>query len=76
MSKVDTKIQHLDIAQCWLRQYVQNGHFIVDDLPTIFMVSNGLTKLLPPPKHREFIKQLSLINLEKTMEEQRDMDTG
>ena len=56
IGRLNTKLRHVDIAQCWLRQYVQLGHLSVDYLPTSRMVSDGLTKLLPPQKHRDFIR--------------------
>jgi hypothetical protein len=62
IARTDTKLRHIDIAQCWLRQSVQNGQLMVDYLPTNRMISDGLTKLLSPQKHGEFVKQLGLVN--------------
>ena len=65
MVKIDTKLRHIDIAQCWLRQEIQNGHLNVEYLPTAQMVADGLTKLLPSQKHRIFIDQLGLVDLKE-----------
>ena len=48
MGKTDTKLRHIDIAQCWLTQSVQRGELCVDYVPTNQMVADGLTKILPP----------------------------
>ena len=61
--RVETKLRHIDIAQCWLRQEVKNGHIHVGFVPTARMIADGLTKLLPPQKHAIFIKQLGLVDL-------------
>ena len=60
LDKAPTKLLHIDVAQCWLRQAVQIGHLDVAYLPTAQMVADGLTKLLPAQKHDTFIKQLGL----------------
>lgn len=61
--RIETKLRHIDISQCWLRQEVQNGQISVDYVPTAQMVADGLTKLLPPQKHRIFVQQLGLVPL-------------
>lgn len=63
--RLETKLRHVDISQCWLRQEVQRGHINVDFIPTAKMVADGLTKLLPPQKHQTFIKQLGLKDLKE-----------
>ena len=65
MVKVDTKLRHIDIAQCWLRQEVQNGRLNVEYLSTFQMIADGLIKLLSFQKHKVFIAQLELVNLKK-----------
>ena len=75
MSKMNTKLRHVDIVQCWLRQFVQLEHLTVNYLSTNFMISNDFTKLLSFQKHMKFIQQLSLINLKQKMKELRDMRT-
>ena len=65
--KTETKLRHINIAQCWLRQQVQNDQLNVDYLPTAQMVADGLTKMLPPQKHKNFIQQLNLVDLKKVI---------
>ncbi len=43
---VFTKLQHMDIYQFWLRQEVQNGSFIVQQVLTKEIAADGLTKAL------------------------------
>jgi hypothetical protein len=68
--KVDTKLRHVDVAQCWLRECVQRGILKVDYLPTAKMTADGLTKMLPPQKHKEFVKQLGLVDTQKMMDDE------
>ncbi len=62
--KTETKFRHVDIAQCWLRQSVQSDYFSVNYLSIAKMITNELTKILSSQKHREFINQLRLVDVE------------
>ncbi len=68
IAKIDTKLRHIDIAQCWLRESVQKGILNVAYLPTAQMIADGMTKLLSSQKHKEFIKQLRLVNIKHLIE--------
>jgi hypothetical protein len=46
-----------------LRQEVQAGNIKVQWVPTAEMVADGFTKVLPAQKHKEFIKQLNLVDI-------------
>jgi hypothetical protein len=63
ISKIETKLRHVDIAQCWLRQSVQSEYITVNYLSTAKMIANELTKILSLQKHREFVNQLKLIDV-------------
>ena len=67
IAKTEIKLKHIDIAQCWLRQKVQNGHLIVDYVPTAQMVADGLTKILSFQKHKIFISQLGLVDCKEAI---------
>ncbi len=62
--KIETKLRHVDIAQCWLRQSVQSDYFSVNYLSIAKMITNELTKILSSQKHRKFINQLRLVDAE------------
>ncbi len=62
--KTKTKLRHVDIAQCWLRQSVQSDYLSVNYLFIAKMIANELTKILSSQKHREFINQLKLVDAE------------
>ncbi len=62
--KTETKLRHVDIAQCWLRQSVQSDYFSMNYLFIAKMITNELTKILSSQKHREFINQLKLVDAE------------
>jgi hypothetical protein len=40
----------------------------VEYLPTAQMTADGMTKILPPQKHKEFIKQLGLVDTKHLVE--------
>jgi hypothetical protein len=40
----------------------------VDYLPTAKMTADGMTKILPSQKHKEFIKQLGLVDTKNLVE--------
>jgi hypothetical protein len=61
--KIETKLRHVDIAQCWLRQSVQNDYFSMNYLSIAKMITNELTKILSSQKHREFINQLRFVDV-------------
>ncbi len=61
--KTETKLRHVDIAQCWLRQSVQSDYLSINYLSTAKMIANKLTKILSSQKHREFINQLKLVDV-------------
>jgi hypothetical protein len=44
----------------WLRQEVEQKRIQVHWVPTDQMPADGLTKVLPCPKHESFVKQLEL----------------
>lgn len=61
--KLNTALRHVDIHQNWLRQEVQQGHIQVKWIDTANMVVNGLTRILPTPRHNEVIHQLNLFDI-------------
>jgi hypothetical protein len=62
--KTETKLRHVDIAQCWLRQSVQSDYLSMNYLSMTKMITNELTKILSSQKHRKFINQLRLVDAE------------
>jgi hypothetical protein len=61
--KIETKLRHVDIAQCWLKQSVQSYYFSMNYLFIAKMITNKLTKILSLQKHREFINQLKFVDV-------------
>jgi hypothetical protein len=62
--KIETKLRHVDIAQCWLRQSIQNDYFSMNYLSIAKIITNELTKILSSQKHRKFINQLRFVDAE------------
>ena len=61
--KLVTKLKHVDIAQHWLCQEVANKSINIKWISTNKMAADRLTKALPIQKHKEFIKQLNLVDI-------------
>jgi hypothetical protein len=68
--KLQTALKHVDIHQCWLRQEVQKGNISVEWVPSAQMVADGFTKLLPPQKQAEFVRQLNLVDIRDKLQSQ------
>ena len=65
---LSTKLRHVDISQYWLRERTQNGDINIDWIATGDMVADGLTKLLPPQRHKRFIELLGLVDISPYLE--------
>lgn len=59
-AQLTTKLRHVDIHRHWLRQEVQKGTINIQYTPTTSILADGLTKMLPPQRHKEFIKLIGL----------------
>jgi hypothetical protein len=62
--RLQTKLRHVDTHQMWLRQEVEQKRIQVSWVPTDQMPADGLTKILPRPKHEGFVKQLGLEDIQ------------
>ncbi|KAJ6047199.1 uncharacterized protein N7446_012033 [Penicillium canescens] len=49
-----TKLRHVDINRCWMKQEVSEGRVLVAWIPTAEMPADGLTKALPKQKQQIF----------------------
>jgi hypothetical protein len=70
IAKMNIKLRHVDIAQCWLRQSVQQEKIGVEYLSTAHMIVDDMIKLLFSQKHRQFVKQLRLIDVKSLMNDE------
>lgn len=64
--KLATRLKHVDIHQCWLRQEVQEGRINVEWIESNKMIADGFTKILPAQKHQIFVKQMNLVDVKIT----------
>jgi hypothetical protein len=62
--KLVTKLKHIDIHQHWLRQEVANGSIKIEWIPTNEMIADGMTKPLSIQKHKDFVRQLNMVDIE------------
>jgi hypothetical protein len=67
--RLNTKLCHVDIHQCWLRQQVQSQVIDIEWVPTNEMHVDGFTKLLGPQAHQRFVQQLGMMDLEHVIKE-------
>jgi hypothetical protein len=67
--RLNTKLRHVDIHQCWLRQQVQSHVIDIKWVPTNEMHANSFTKLLGPQAHQRFVQQLGMMDLEHVIKE-------
>jgi hypothetical protein len=70
IAKMNIKLRHVDIAQCWLRQSVQQEKIDVNYLFTVHMMIDEMIKLLSSQKHKQFIQQLRLMNVKSLMNDE------
>jgi hypothetical protein len=61
--RLNTKLRHVDIHQCWLRERVQNNQLTIQWIPTPKMAADGLTKELSRQQHEAFVRQLNLVDI-------------
>ena len=61
ISKLQTKLRHVDIHNHWLRQEVQRGTIRVEYIPSADMPADGFTKVLPAHRWKDFLGQLRLV---------------
>jgi len=58
----------VNIHQHWLRELVQRNRINIDWVPTANMPADGLTKALPPQKHKKFVEMLGLRDIRTRIE--------
>ena len=68
VSRLQTKLRHVDIHNHWIRQEVTTGRIRVEYVPSSDMIADGLTKVLPGNKWEGFLNQLGLVEVEKCEE--------
>jgi hypothetical protein len=70
IAKMNIKLRHVDITQCWLRQSVQRELIDVKYILTAHMMIDEMIKLLFSQKHKHFIQQLRLMNVKSLMNQE------
>jgi hypothetical protein len=70
IAKMNIKLRHVDITQCWLRQSVQQEKIDVSYLLTAHMIIDEMIKLFLSQRHKHFIKQLRLMNVKSLINDE------
>ena len=65
--RLSTRLRHIDVHSCWLRQEIQEKRVTASWIPTADMPADGLTKALPIQKHQNFIKLLNMADISTLM---------
>jgi hypothetical protein len=73
IAKMNIKLRHVDIAQCWLRQSIQQEKIDVEYLFAAHMMIDEMIKLLSSQRHKQFIQQLRLMNVKGLMNDQLEI---
>jgi hypothetical protein len=60
VSKINTKLQHVDIQNHWLRELAGKKEIKVEWIPTAEMPADGLMKPLARQRHAKFVELLGL----------------
>lgn len=63
VSKLQTKLRHVDIHNHWLRQEVTSGRIQVVYTKSADMMADGLTKALPANQWKQFLAQLGVVEI-------------
>jgi hypothetical protein len=71
ISRLQTKLRHVDIHNHWVRQEAREGRIAVDYTPTRQIFANGLTKSIPPREFENFLKQVNLVDITSKITERR-----
>lgn len=58
--KLHTRMRHVDVQQCWMREKYQNKEIRVEWVGTNEIQVDGFTKILPQNKHYQYVEQLRL----------------
>jgi hypothetical protein len=61
VSKLQTKLRHVDIHHHWLRQEYSNGKIAIEYVKSAEMIADGFTKVLPVNKWDGFLQQTGLV---------------
>jgi len=64
ISRLQTKLRHVDIHNHWIRQEISKGTLKVEYIQSADMIADGLTKVIPGNKWEHFIEQLGLVKVE------------
>src|SRR5215471_11487414 len=63
ITRLQTKLRHVDIHNHWLRQEIRDGRITVEYVSTKKMIADGLTKALSRSEFNEFRQQINLVDI-------------
>ena len=72
--KLSTKLRHVDIHNHWLRQEYSEKRVLFEWVSTKEMLADGLTKALPRQRHEEFVRLISLDDISKRLEQEKQRE--
>jgi len=72
-TSLPTKLEHIDVHHHWLQQEVQEDRLRINWMSTTGMPADGLMKALPRQKHEAFVRQIGLIDISESEEQELPM---
>ena len=61
--RLRTTGRHVDVHHLWIRQEIEEERLGIEWVPTKRMPADGLTKILPTQKFKEFQRQCGLVDI-------------
>jgi hypothetical protein len=79
-NKLITKLRHVDIHKHWLRQEMTSRKIFIQWVSITKILTDELTKALPPQRHQEFVRLLRLnehvdVDREKNDQNEKNQDS-
>jgi len=66
-AKLNTKLQHVNIHQHWLRQEYAAKRVLLEWITTTEMITDGLMKALPKQKFHNFVWMIRMVEISERL---------
>ena len=76
IGRLNTKLKHVDIHNHWLHQEYQENHIDIHYVASKKMIANSLTKALSLDDHRQFLKQLDLVDIQDRLIDRQNQEAA
>src|SRR6266480_4641444 len=73
-AKLNTKLQHVNIHQHWLRQEYTARRVLFKWIPTTEMITDGFTKALLKQKFQNFVQIVGMVDISDRLRDEKRME--